>query len=121
MAAACVVTSCFSSGKLREDKEVDTRAPMVFGTLVQQAPVPETKAVLPQGFKVNTWKSFGSAAQQTVMDGFKVDYTGLRGGPSTSATLLGPGRISVRIPCGVALVRGRYYHRDGRVYWQYVL
>lgn len=75
MAAACVVTSCFSSGKLREDKEVDTRAPMVFGTPVQQAPVPETKAVLSQGFKVNTWKSFGSAAQQTVMDGFKVDYT----------------------------------------------
>ena len=75
MAAACVVTSCFSSGKLREDKEVDTRAPMVFGAPVQQAPVPETKAVLSQGFKVNTWKSFGSAAQQTVMDGFKVDYT----------------------------------------------
>ena len=75
MAAACVVSSCFSSGKLREDKEVNTLAPMVFGTPVQQAPVPETKAVLSQGFKVNTWKSFGSAAQQTVMDGFKVDYT----------------------------------------------
>ena len=77
MAAACVVSSCFSSGKLREDKQVNTLAPMVFGTTVQQTEVPQTRAaaVLPQGFKVNTWKSFGSAAQQTVMDGFKVDYT----------------------------------------------
>lgn len=76
-AAACVVSSCFSSGKLREDKEVNTLSPMVFGTTVQQTEVPQTRAaaVLPQGFKVNTWKRFGTATQQSVMDGFKVDYT----------------------------------------------
>jgi hypothetical protein len=75
-AAALLLTSCFSSGKLVDESVVDTRTPMVFGTSVRQDEETETKAaVLPQGFKVNTWKSFGSAAQQTVMDGFKVDYT----------------------------------------------
>lgn len=75
-AAALLLTSCFSSGKLVDENVVDTRTPMVFGTSVRQDEETETKAaVLPQGFKVNTWKSFGMAAQQTVMDGFKVDYT----------------------------------------------
>ncbi len=75
-AAALLLTSCFSSGKLVEENVVNTRTPMVFGTSVRQDELTETKAaVLPQGFKVNTWKSFGTAAQQTVMDGFKVDYT----------------------------------------------
>ena len=75
-AAALLLTSCFSGGKLVDENVVDTRTPMVFGTSVRQDEVTETKAaVLPQGFKVNTWKSFGSASQQTVMDGFKVDYT----------------------------------------------
>lgn len=75
-AAALLLTSCFSSGKLVDESVVDMRTPMVFGTSVRQDEATETKAaVLPQGFKVNTWKSFGAVSQQTVMDGFKVDYT----------------------------------------------
>jgi len=78
MAAATVlVSSCFSSGKLKEENLVNDHAPMVFGNSVSAAETPETKAsaLLAQGFKVNTWKHFGDAAQQTVMDGYEVTYT----------------------------------------------
>ena len=77
LTVAALATSCFSSGKLQEENVVDTLVPMVFGTSSSQAETPQSKAsaTLAQGFKVNTWKRFGEAGQQTVMDGYKVDYT----------------------------------------------
>lgn len=75
-AMTLLLTSCFSSGKLQEENVVNIHTPMIFGTSLRQEEVLQTKAsVLEQGFKVNTWKSFGQAAQQSVMDGYKVDYT----------------------------------------------
>lgn len=76
VAAVSIVTSCFSSGKLQPENVVNTQTPMVFGTSSAASESVETKgsSVLDQGFKVHTWKHFGTAAQQTVMDGFKVEY-----------------------------------------------
>ena len=90
LAAAMLTVSCTSHSLLEEVQEVDDRTPMVFGTSVAPAESQVTKAPLESNFKVGTWKCFGTAAQQLVMDGYKVaydadgdpykwDYTGVSG------------------------------------------
>ncbi len=74
--AALLMTACSSDGTLEDEHVVDTRDPMVFGSSLSTAENTVTRAVtyLENGFKVNTWKNFGNASQQVVMDGYEVDY-----------------------------------------------
>jgi len=76
-ATALAMTACSSDGTLEDEKPVDDRQPMVFGTTSESAESTVTRTVtyLLDGFKVNTWKNFGNTSQQTVMDGYKVEYT----------------------------------------------
>ncbi len=52
--------------------------PMTFGTTFSQAEQHVTKAatLLEQSFRVSTWKNFGIASQQTVMEQYQVNYDG---------------------------------------------
>ena len=74
--ATALAASCSIHGKLEEEKVVDDRMPMVFGTssAVQETVV--SKAALTSDFRVSVWKSFGSSSQQNVMDGYQVEYDG---------------------------------------------
>ena len=76
LTAVLLTVSCSSDSTLSEEKVIDTRTPMVFGTSYAQADTEVTRAssILEADFKVGVWKAFGAADQQTVMDGYKVDY-----------------------------------------------
>lgn len=75
-AAVLLITSCTTDSTLEDEHRVDDSLPMVFGTSLSTAEADATRsaASLEANFKVNTWKNFGNAQQQTVMDGFKVEY-----------------------------------------------
>ena len=74
-------TACSTDDTLDEERRVDLRQPMRFGTSFAQSAEKTvvTRATPLEGthqtFKVGTWKAFGLATQQTVMDGYEVDYT----------------------------------------------
>lgn len=75
--AAVLAASCSSDTTLEDEKVVDTRKPMVFGS---SAAAPESvtragSAPLTANFKVSAWKDFGGSGQQVVMDEYEVDYT----------------------------------------------
>lgn len=81
MMAVLLTAACSSDTTVTEVKVIDTRPPMVFGTSsasasteteVTRADVLET---VHKDFKVGVWKAFGLSGQQSVMDGYKVDYT----------------------------------------------
>lgn len=74
---AALLAACSFDRKLQEEGTVDDRLPMVFGSSYSQAEAQATKASAPleSDFKVWTWKAFGTAGQQNVMDGYKVEYT----------------------------------------------
>ncbi len=76
LATVLLMTACTSDGTLEDENAVDTRQPMVFGNSTETAASTVTRAVtyLENNFKVNTWKNFGNASQQVVMDGYEVDY-----------------------------------------------
>lgn len=71
-----VLMSCSSDEELTGHRAVNDQQPMVFGTsLAQSAEARPTRAAqLEAGFKVSTWKNFARKGQQTVMDGYQVNY-----------------------------------------------
>jgi len=77
-ATALLMTACSSDNTLEEEKKVDIRQPMVFGTSSAASETTVTRAVNLEtehkNFKVGVWKNFGSASQQNVMNGYEVDY-----------------------------------------------
>ena len=80
LATALIAAACSSDATLEEQQTVDMRQPMVFGTSsATETERPVTRATsledTYQTFKVGTWKAFGLAGQQNVMDGYEVDYT----------------------------------------------
>jgi hypothetical protein len=81
IAAMVAATACSTDDTLDEERRVDLRQPMRFGLSSAQT---QTETVVTRAnlettgrttFKVGTWKAFGQATQQTVMDGYKVDYS----------------------------------------------
>lgn len=74
LVAATALAACSIHGKLEEEQKVDDRMPMVFGTSSATQETVISKAALESNFKVSVWKSFGSSAQQNVMNGYKVEY-----------------------------------------------
>lgn len=83
IASTTLTASCVSDDTIENTVAVNNSLPMVFGTTFSQQ---ETTSVqqknattrgankLQADFKVNTWKNFGTEKQQTVMNGYKVDY-----------------------------------------------
>lgn len=77
LATVLLIASCSSQGTIEEEKVVDLREPMRFGTTMAQTAVEETRAALEEthtNFRVHTWKAFGQTAQQEIMNGYEVDY-----------------------------------------------
>jgi len=81
-ATAILFTACSSDSTLSEEKVVNLNQPMVFGTMTEAT---ETESKVTRGsnledtytdFKVGVWKSFGTGAQQNVMDSYKVVHDG---------------------------------------------
>ncbi len=68
------MAACSIDRTLEEEKTVDDRLPMVFGTSSAVSETVVSKAALESNFRVSVWKSFGSSAQQNVMDGYDVEY-----------------------------------------------
>lgn len=81
--AILLTASCASDSTIEETAGVKDELPMVFGTTFaqqetvvaqQKAPVTRGASELQSDFKVSTWKNFGRQGQQTVMEGYKVNY-----------------------------------------------
>lgn len=75
--AVLLLSACSFDRKLQDEVAVDDRLPMVFGLPSTAAESDQTKAsvLLTSDFAVSTWKAFGGATQQIVMDGYKVAYS----------------------------------------------
>ena len=79
---ALMITACSSNSTLEEERIVDDRLPMVFGSSYASSEAAATRAATAlqddarfQSFKVGVWKNYGTpATQQNVMDGYRVDY-----------------------------------------------
>lgn len=81
MAIVLLTAACSSESTVQEEKvvQVDQQYPMVFGTsyATESANVMRaaTASTLKDGFKVDVWKGFGGSAQQSVMNGYQVNYS----------------------------------------------
>lgn len=75
--ATVLMVSCSTDGVLENEHEVNNQTPMVFGTSFSSTETVVTRAAvsLDNDFKVGTWKHFGDAREQLVMNGYKVAYT----------------------------------------------
>lgn len=76
-ALAVVAVSCSKTEQIIKDKDIDTVGidAMTFTNagVIQQSPT-KASSSLSSGFVVSTWKRFGTADRQTVMDSYKVEY-----------------------------------------------
>ena len=74
------LAACSSDSTIDDEHRVDLRQPMRFGassTAIASSETEVTRAALQtthNDFKVGTWKAFGLATQQNVMDGYMVKY-----------------------------------------------
>lgn len=80
LTAALLATACSNDATLEEENRVEVRQPMVFSAPAAQAETVVTRSGTPlegtfKNFKVGTWKAFGQATQQNVMNGYRVEYS----------------------------------------------